>query len=95
MSLPGSLALVVETTFRNSQAVARAHCLGPRICRLRKSELRYAIDFSTGQDGRFDRNDASPGGGGSSAAMAEQSVKLAFGLATCESGMEYSKKLSN
>jgi len=40
MSLPGSLARVVETTFLSSHAVARAHCFGPRICRLRSREMR-------------------------------------------------------
>ncbi len=73
-SLPGSLALVVETTFLRSHAVARAHCFGPRICLLRSSEIRYSTDFSTGQDGRFALKDTSPGGGGSSAAIAGQAV---------------------
>lgn len=69
MSLPGSLARVVETTFRSSHAVARAHSFGPRICRRRRRDIKYSIDFSTGPEGSKARKDARPGGGGRSEAI--------------------------
>lgn len=70
INFPGSIALVVDTTFRNSHAVANAQGFGPRICLRRNNAMRYSTDLSTGQDGRFARKVARPGTG-RSAAMIE------------------------
>jgi len=93
MSFPGSVAFVLETTFLSSQAVARAHCLGPRICRLRSNDTRYSIDLSTGQDGKFARKDARPGGGGKSAAMADQAVSQISSAQGRQSGGSLARKI--